>query len=245
MMTSNLIGRLGIQSWCFRKITDNSKVIEALKECGVDHIELCGIHINPCENAKSVVSQYLDAGITISAFGVNGFNSDMDAARKVFELAELAGFPTISADFATGGIEVVEKLCDEYGKKVAFHNHGRLYPVNSPHHIEEMFGKTTPNVGLCLDTAWMLDSGYDPIEVAEKFQDRLYGIHIKDFIFDRAGNPEDVVVGTGNLDLKRLACFLDKIDFSGYITLEYEGDEDNPVPALKKCVENIKGAFEK
>jgi sugar phosphate isomerase/epimerase len=89
----------------------------------------------------------------------------------------------------------------------------------------------------------MLDSGFDPVEIAQKYQKRLYGLHIKDFIFDRAGNPEDVVVGTGNLKLKALADFLKSINFGGYVTLEYEGDAGNPVPALKKCVEEIRAAF--
>ena len=36
----------------------------------------------------------------------------------------------------------------------------------------------------------------------EKFGKRMYGVHVKDFVFDRAGKWEDVVVGTGNLKLK-------------------------------------------
>jgi hypothetical protein len=39
-----------------------------------------------------------------------------------------------------------------------------------------------------------------------------------------------------------LLDFLVSIDYSGYLTLEYEGNPDNPVDALKKCVEKIKQA---
>ena len=70
----------------------------------------------------------------------------------------------------------------------------------------------------------------------------LYGLHLKDFIFDRAGKPEDVIVGDGNLDLTKLLDFLVSIDYSGYLTLEYEGNPDNPVESLLKCVEKIKQA---
>jgi sugar phosphate isomerase/epimerase len=89
----------------------------------------------------------------------------------------------------------------------------------------------------------MLDSGEDPLAVARKFQDRLYGLHIKDFVFDRAGRPKDVIVGTGNLDLEGLAAFLTDIAFDGYLTLEYEGDVDDPVPATKECVDAVWAAF--
>ena len=85
----------------------------------------------------------------------------------------------------------------------------------------------------------MLDSGEDPLQVAERFKERLYGVHIKDFVFDRDGKPRDVVVGTGNLDLQGLMHYLKSIDYQGFVTLEYEGDMDNPVPALSECVAAI------
>jgi sugar phosphate isomerase/epimerase len=84
-----------------------------------------------------------------------------------------------------------------------------------------------------------MDSGQDPVAMAEKFASRLYGVHVKDFVFDRAGRPEDVVVGTGNLDLAKLKSVLDKNSFDGYTVLEYEGDVNDPVPALKECVEAL------
>ena len=111
--------------------------------------------------------------------------------------------------------------------------------------LEKLFTEASSNIGLCLDTAWMLDSGEDPVAVARKFQERLYGVHIKDFVFDRAGRPEDVIVGTGNLDLEGLAAFLTEIEYDGYFTLEYEGDVNDPIPATKECVEAVRAAFAK
>ena len=245
VMSESIASRLGIQSYCFRGFAEADKLIEALKACSVDRIELCGVHWQLAENPDPapVVKTYADAGVAISAFGVHGFTEDEDAARPVFEMAKLAGFPTISADFRPGGLAVAERLCEEYGKKVALHNHGRKHALGSVAAMERLFGESSPNVGLCLDTAWVLDSGEDPLAVAEKFKDRLYGLHVKDFVFDRAGKPEDVVVGTGNLDLPGMAALLTDMDFDGYLTLEYEGDVDNPTPAVKECVDAIREAF--
>ena len=89
----------------------------------------------------------------------------------------------------------------------------------------------------------MLDSGEDPLAVAKKFRDRLYGVHIKDFVFDRAGNAEDVISGTGVLALDGFARYLVDSKFDGYLTLEYEGEPENPVPNLQACVKNINAAF--
>lgn len=239
----DIVSRLAIQSWCFREFKQASQLIAALRECGVSHLELCGVHID-MNNPAPTLDAYRAAGITVSAFGVHGFGTDDARSRSAFEIARLAGFQTLSADFeGDAGVAAAEKLAAEYGKKLALHNHGRHHQLGAPWAIDALLAKTSDCIGLCLDTAWMLDSGFDPVEIAQKYQKRLYGLHIKDFIFDRAGNPEDVVVGTGNLKLKALADFLKSINFGGYVTLEYEGDAGNPVPALKKCVEEIRAAF--
>lgn len=75
--------------------------------------------------------------------------------------------------------------------------------------------------------------------MAETFSDRLYGVRFKDFIFQRNREPEDVVVGTGNLDLPGLVEVMEKADFDEHGVLEYEGDVDNPVPALADCITEI------
>jgi sugar phosphate isomerase/epimerase len=85
-----------------------------------------------------------------------------------------------------------------------------------------------------------MDSRQDPVEMIKSFKDRLFAIHLKDFVFDRAGVPEDVVLGTGNLDLKKLLAALDDAGFDGPAIIEYEGDADDPVPATKKCVAAIR-----
>ena len=246
MEKNDLSSRIGIQSWCFRAFKGAPQVIDGLRKAGVSNLEICGVHVDVAKNAAETLKTYSDAGIAFSAYGVCGFNAkDETAARKVFEFAKLSGFDTIGADLADrdASLALVERLCSEYGKRIAIHNHGRKHALGSVRALEGLFAKSSPAVGLCLDTAWMLDSGENPLEVARKFKDRLYGVHIKDFVFDRAGRPEDVVAGTGNLDLPALGGFLKEIKFGGYITIEYEGDETNPVPALTECVRNLRAAL--
>ena len=100
-----------------------------------------------------------------------------------------------------------------------------------------MFNQVGDRIGLCLDTAWALAARQKPIEMVEKFADRLFAIHMKDFVFHSPdGQHEDVVVGTGNLDLRGLVAACEKVGFTGEAILEYEGDVDNPIPALSQCV---------
>jgi sugar phosphate isomerase/epimerase len=115
---------------------------------------------------------------------------------------------------------------------VGIHNHGGPHWLGCARTLQWVFDQTSERIGLCLDTAWALDSREDPVAMAERFGSRLHGVHIKDFVFDRARQPEDVIVGTGNLDLPGLLKTMDAVGFSGAVVLEYEGDVENPVPAL-------------
>jgi sugar phosphate isomerase/epimerase len=71
---------------------------------------------------------------------------------------------------------------------------------------------------------------------------RLFGLHLKDFTFDRAGKHTDVVVGTGNLDLAALRDALNKASFEGCAVVEYEGDVNHPIPSVSECVRHLKAA---
>ncbi len=237
------IDRLAIQSWCFRGFRDNQTVIERLKSCGVSRIELCGFHVKPAAPETAAhLALYRAAGVGVTAYGVHYFSAVEAEGRAVFDLARAAGATTIGAHVPPGAIAIVERLCAEYGIRVAIHNHGRKDRLGPAWALDDLFKATSANIGLCLDTAWMLDSGEDPVAIAERFYDRLYGLHVKDFTFDRAGAPHDVVVGTGNLDLKGLLRLLVKRGWSGNCTIEYEGDVENPVPALSSCVMAIQEA---
>lgn len=236
-----LLSNLGIQSYCFRKFNNTIDIINLCKSIGVEAIELCGIHIdvnNPSDNVKL----YQNNSIKISSYGCHTFGNNEALDQQVMEFAVANNIDAISSNFSLDKLDYMEKLCEKYQVKAAIHNHGRRHILGSVFTLETIFSKTSKNIGLCLDTAWMIDSGEEPCAVAQKFADRLYGLHLKDFIFDRAGKPEDVIVGDGNLDLTKLLDFLVSIDYSGYLTLEYEGNPDNPVESLLKCVEKIKQA---
>lgn len=235
--------KLGVQSYCFRGFKDNKAVAGMVRDCGLSRIELCGVHCDftDVSGFKDVISVYKDAGVEICSIGVQGLNDNVEKERKFFEFVKMAGVKLMSVDFNPDTVpacyRTAEKLADEYGVKLAIHNHGAKHWLGSGQMLEHVFKNTSATIGLCLDTAWALDSREDPVEMAERFKERLYNLHLKDFIFDRAARPQDVVLGEGNLKLKSLLETLEKISFSGEAIIEYEGDVNNPVPALKKCVD--------
>lgn len=240
---------IAIQSYSLRGFKENQQVIEALKELKVNKIELCGVHIDFMNESKhdEVIELYKKNGIDIIAIGVNGFSDNEVNERKYCNFLKKAGAKIMSIDFdinkLPGCLKTGEKLANEYNIYLAIHNHGGRHWLGSSTAIEYILSQTGNRIGLCLDTAWALDSGEDPLVMAEKFRERLYSLHIKDFIFDRAGKPEDTIPGKGNLKLKELMKIVGNNSKTQAVIVEYEGDVNNPIPALKECVEVLQENF--
>jgi len=239
---------LGIQSFSFRHFEKNEEVIECLKRCGASTVELCGRHADftDPEGFGSVAELYAKHDIRIVSIGVQRFDDDREAERQFFECAKVGGFQTISADFRIGSfpanVATAESLAEEYDMRLAIHNHGGRHWLGSAVALQHVFSISGPRVGLCLDTAWAMDSGLDPLKTIEDFGERLHGIHIKDFTFNADRSVNEHVVGSGNLDLTAMVSALKSVDFNGFAVIEYEEDEENPVPAIAKCVAAVREA---
>ena len=232
--------RLGIQSYCFRKFLPLPDLMGALDEAGLSYVEIWPRHLSwdldRAEQEKALAA--LKArNLTMDSYGQVRFSNDTAQARGVFEFAKLAGIRAITADVDPDAIEMLEGLTEEYGINLAVHNHGRNHRYGRFDQLQPIFDRTSKRFGLCLDTAWFLDAGCEPLEAIDRFSDRIYGVHLKDFVFDEEGNHEDVIIGTGGLDMPGLMVKLKAIGFNGYLSIEYEGDVDNPIPAVKECVQ--------
>ena len=130
---------------------------------------------------------------------------------------------------------LAQELAEEYDVRCGIHNHGGYHWLGNSEILAHVFQNSGPRLGLFLDTAWALSARQNPVEMARKFGERLYGIHLKDFVFDRQGKTSDVIVGEGGVDLPAFVKAVAEVGFDGSCTLEYEAESDNPLPALKKC----------
>ena len=192
-----------------------------------------------------IIDQFRKAGVQIVAIGVERLTGDIAKDRPRFEFCKQAGVKNMSITFGPetlfeGSLKNIEKLADEYDLKLGIHNHGGYDWLGNSVILDYVFKKTSPRIGLHLDTAWAIDAKQNPVEMASKFGDRLYGVHVKDFIYDRGAFPKDVIIGQGNLDLPKFMATLKQVNFTGPLVIEYEGDIENPVPALKECVAALK-----
>ncbi|MEM8737237.1 MAG: sugar phosphate isomerase/epimerase [Planctomycetota bacterium] len=238
----------GVQSWCFRHYKDHATVAEKAKGIGVDSIELCEFHASfeDVEAFKEVVKVYHDADVEILSLGVQTFTG-APVERSWFECAAAAGAKHISAHFKVDSFHTAvpktAALADEFGIRVGVHCHGGYLFGGSTDVIDHLIKLGEGHIGLCLDTAWCMQTGPtkgDPVAWAEHYAGSVFGVHYKDFVFDPDGQWHDVVVGTGNLDLPAFVAALEAGGFDGMAVIEYEADVENPVPALTRCVEEMR-----
>ncbi len=234
-----------VQSWCFRGFETNQEVAEHTRAIGLAAVELCAKHIDFNNRAghDAALRTYRDAGVDIVSAGVNTLSDSEPAMRPLFEFVKAAGAGHMSVSFSPESLDeslrLAGKLADEYDIRLGIHNHGGRDWLGNSRMLAHVLSRCSERIGLCLDTAWAMDAGEDPIDMVRRFGARLHAVHIKDFEFDRAGTPRDVVVGSGNLDLGALREALEETGYDGCMIIEYEGDVDNPVPALRACVEAV------
>jgi len=242
---------LGIESYCFRAIKDNGAVIDALRECGLSRIELCFVHADFSDPAafQKIAALYRGRGVAISSIFTPSFAGNEARERNYFECARGAGIAIVTSDFvpaaAPESYRVAEKLCAEYQVNLAVHNHGRKHWLNERRRFAEFLQGTSERIGLCLDTAFVLEIGEDPVSMIGQFSSRLFGVHIKDCTLATGGETENAILGEGQLDLRRLMLTLRDISFQGSTVIEYEHprDSEHPVPALKRCVQAVRKAM--
>ena len=242
--------QLGVQSWCFFGTSKRrQRLIEQVKGIGLSHVEVCAVHadFNNESSFEGTIAQFRNAGVQITSIGVQTFTGNEKAEENWFKFCKMAGAKMISATFDVGMVpqayRVAERLAEKYDVVVGIHNHGGYDWLGNGMMLKHTLGYTVERIGLCIDSAWCLQAGEDPVKwAAETFARRLYSTHIKDFIFHRDGKPEDVVVGTGNLKLKEYLAAVLKSSKLAAVTLEYEGDVENPGPKLKECVERVTAA---
>jgi sugar phosphate isomerase/epimerase len=247
----NLLQNLGVQSYCFRHFPDNATVAAKVRGIGLENIELCAVHANFDDpgSFSPIAKIYADAGVGIVSLGVQTFTG-ADREKAWFECAALAGASHISAHFQIAtfqqAIPRVREWAREFEIRVGIHCHGGYMFGGSPDEIDYLISLGSPEIGLCIDTAWAMQIGPhagNPVEWTKKFAGHITGVHFKDFVFEKNAQWKDVIVGTGNLDLPAFATGLVAGGFDGMAVIEYEAEVESPDNALRSCVASMRTAL--
>jgi len=237
---------VGVQSWSFREFKTPEALCAKLKEVGVTATEVCGVQADFNDPAKRAapIAVFQAQGMRVFSIGVQTFTGNVAVERQWFEWAKAAGAKYISAHFKVDSfreaIKAASGLSEAYGIKLALHCHGGYMFGGSFDVIQHIVQLGGPYVGVNIDTGWCMQAAGKPVEWVKKLGSAVYGVHYKDFVFDRSGKWSETVIGEGSLPLADLVKALEDAQFAGFAVIEYEADPADPAAAIRRGVEKLR-----
>lgn len=179
--------------------------------------------------AKSALA---DAGVTLAGYGVVHLGDDADSNRRIFEFAKSLGLEYVSADPDPKAFDAIDKLVNEFGVGVGIHNHGPGHRFAKIETIRDAIKDHHQKIGCCIDTGHFLRSRIDPVDAAEAFAGRTFGVHLKDV----KDAKTFTVLGKGDLRTVDFLKVLARNKYPYCLAIEYEEREDDPVADIKECL---------
>jgi len=155
---------------------------------------------------------------------------------------------------------VADYLLNEHDIKLSFHHHvGTICETESD--IDKLMQVTGPSVFLTLDTGHITYGGGDPVDIINRWGDRIGHMHFKDLrleVMEAARNADKsflsavldgvfTVPGTGDVNYDDVFAALKARDYEGWLLVEAEQDpaKANPLEFAKTAYKNISGYAEK
>lgn len=234
---------MGFQSYSLRHFVSTDKFLGQAKRLNLPFVEIWRGHLPEGAGEDEIVrfrERMREAGITVNVFGVERFTDEHEKNEEIFRLARNLGVGVLSANPSKRAFESLEKLVDQYDIRIAIHNHG---PEDErwrrPEWIMEAVDGLDPRIGACPDLGHFIRAGVDPITALEMLGSRVLGIHLKDI----DAEENDVVLGQGRLDVVKTFETFRKLGFTGPVSLEFEGDKEDPVPAMLRCLDVVAAAI--
>lgn len=155
------------------------------------------------------------------------------------------GFTNVLPRLAEGCRKVTE-YAKKLGIRTMVENHGRF--CQDSDRVEALVNTVAhPNFGLLVDMGNFLCVDEDPVLAVGRCAKYAFNAHVKDFLY-KSGEGDDpgegfistrggayirgTVAGHGIVPVKQCTLALKRAGYNGYLTLEFEGWEENE-PALK------------
>ena len=193
----------------------------------------------------AALADYAAAGIKLHAAGTVYFDKDEDDdIRKKFEYAKRAGVKVIvSGDPAPTTLPRIEKFVKEYDIRIAIHNHGpedKLWA--SPLDVLKAIKGLDPRIGCCIDVGHTVRAGTEVVQAIREVGPRLFNLHIKD-LANFQQKESQVAVGRGKMPVREIFKALESINYKGFVDLEYEINEKDPMPGVIESLAYMRGVL--
>jgi len=150
-------------------------------------------------------------------------------------------------------IRVFAEIAEKNGVRAVIHHHAGGY-IEFGDEIEKLMRDVPADeAGLLLDTGHLDYAKLDPVKLIVDYAPRIEYVHFKDVnnamynkvmgehirFFDAVAKGVMCPLGKGRLDYTAIRTVLERIKYSGYITVEQERDPRNANSSLKDVTDSL------
>ena len=188
----------------------------------------------------AAAKKYLDDnGIEAHIVKFSPGNWDDDQIDYAFKVAKAMGAKGVSDELSLESAKKMAPFAEKYGLKAIFHNH--MQYAEDPNACDPVLA-VSPAVALNFASGHFFGStGRNPIEMIEKYHDRIVSLHIKDKTGPNTQPTPNTnqVWGQGEMPLAEVLNYIKEKKYPIYCDIELEYDVkpwSNAVKEVKTCV---------
>ena len=132
--------------------------------------------------------------------------------------------------------EFADKTRSE-GVRIGYHSHqGDFLPIDGETPWDILFGNTSKEVFMQLDTGNCMQGGGDPVAILKKYPGRSLSIHLKEF----SATKKKVLIGEGDIKWKDIFEVCETTAGTQWYVIEEESGEYPPLEAAEQSLKNFK-----
>ena len=238
--------KLSVATYSLREF-QRDLAIRMIHDMGISYADVKEFHLPQNDSPAQLAAgrrAFDKAGIDVIAGGNITLNEDSETGlRPHFEYARLCKLPIMVCAPRHENLALVEKLAKEFDVRIAIHNHGpedKQFPT--PRSVLDAVKNMDARMGLCIDIGHTARTGDDIVEAIQMAGPRLYEMHFKD-LRDKGAKESQCIVGQGVLPIPAIFNALRKVGYKGVCSLEYEIEEDNPLPGMQQSFAYMRGVI--
>ena len=238
--------RLGVAGYTYRKFSID-ETLSALQGLGIKYLSVKDFWL-PLDASVEQMAAFREK---CASYGVDPYilgpiyMSSPEQVEQAFAYAARYGAGMFIGVPSYEVLDLVVAKVRETGIKVAVHTHGPDLPDLFPdiRVVVEKVGDPSLGIGCCMDLAHSFRYGSDPAQDILTYADWIWDIHIKDVTApSKAGVAKEM--GRGGMNIPAIIRSLRQIGYQGVVSIEYEGSENNPTPAVAETAGYLRGVLD-
>jgi len=132
--------------------------------------------------------------------------------------------------------ELADKTRSE-GVHIGYHAHqGDFLPIDGETPWDLLFGNTSKEICMQLDTGNCMQGGGDPVAILKKYPGRSLSIHLKEF----SATNKKVLIGEGDVKWKDIFAVCESTGGTQWYIIEEESGNYPPLESAEQSLKNLK-----